>query len=130
MRSNQIMDDQFYIWYIIFILIHWGLMILYSLAMYFGNQNAKYKNTFLPRMRLVGLITWFIFIIPVGVNYSKVFWCLPWTGKMDVANDNTCWTSPASKVSKSAEFTVQPIQPCEFYFRVTFLYLQSRCSFI
>merc|ERR1711917_161725 len=50
-------------------------------------------------MRLVGLITWFIFIIPVGVNYSKVFWCLPWTGKMDVANDNTCWTSPASKVS-------------------------------
>ena len=98
MRSNQIMDDQFYIWYIIFILIHWGLMILYALAMFFGNQNVKLKNGLLPRLRLVGLITWFIFIIPVGVNYSKVFWCLPWTGKMDVANDHYCWADGASKV--------------------------------
>ena len=98
MRSNQIMDDQFYIWYIIFILIHWGLMILYALAMFFGNQNVKLKNELLPRLRLVGLIMWFIFILPVGVNYSKVFWCLPWTGKMDVANDHYCWADGASKV--------------------------------
>ena len=125
MRSIQIMNDQFYIWYIIFILIHWGLMILYSLAMFFGNQNAKYKNTFLPRMRLVGLITWFIFLVPVGVNYSKVFWCLPWTGKMDVANDNTCWTSSASKVNLPSDLNNLP---CDF--RVTSLYLQFQCSSI
>ena len=81
-----------------FILIHWGSMILYSLAMFFGNKNAKLKNNLLPRLRLVGLITWFIFIVPVGVNYSKVFWCLPWTGKMDVANDHYCWTDASSKV--------------------------------
>jgi len=97
MKSNQIMNDQFYIWYIMFILIHWGSMILYSLAMFFGNKNAKLKNNLLPRLRLVGLITWFIFIVPVGVNYSKVFWCLPWTGKMDVANDHYCWTDASSK---------------------------------
>ena len=49
-KSHQIMNDQFYIWYTKFLLIHCGSMILYSLAMFCGNKNAKLKNNRLPRL--------------------------------------------------------------------------------
>ena len=83
-------------WYATFAVIHWGLLILFLIGVFIGNQNVKRKKSILPPIRVAGLMIWSIFVIPVGVNYTKVFWCFPWTKIMDVNNELRCLQDGAS----------------------------------
>lgn len=96
--SKDIMSDGFHKWFYSFVAIHWGLLILFIIGVFIGNQNVKSKKSILPPIRVAGLMMWSVFVIPVGVNYSKVFWCLPWSARMDVSNQIVCWTDGASKI--------------------------------
>jgi len=114
--SKDVMSDGFHKWYFSFVAIHWGLLALFIIGVFIGNKNVKRKKSILPPIRVAGLVVWSVFVVPVGVNYSKVFWCLPWSAQMDVSNEITCWTNGESKayfivsiLSMAVHFLVIPV---------------------
>lgn len=117
--SNLVLGDKFVVWYAIFAIIHWGTYVLASILYFIFTRNAKLKEQYVPRLRIGLVIFWYLMCIPAGVNYTKVYWCLPKGGAMDVANDYTCWASAESKayfiisfISLLFHFVIIPL----FYF--------------
>ena len=102
--SKDVMNDHFNAWFAVFTIIHWGIFILFGIGKFILTRKAELKENWYPRLKIASYIYWYIFTIPAGVNYSKVFWCLPKSNLMDVSNELVCWDDTQSKLYFSVAF--------------------------